>query len=172
MVPLRFWLSPSPQLFVCPVILISIMYLYFMEQIVINWAIYRMAGSPKKWTLLTSGKHLIGSSERSYGSRASLVCSSLSSETCMIGLCCILEDSRTSDWFEVRSGLKQGCVMPGCILIIVIDWIMRKTGGKRNGPGWNRTTVLEGLDYWCGVISHSKQADTMTSRRKCPAFTA
>jgi len=47
-----------------------------------------------------------------------------------LSLCCILEDSRTSDWFEVRSGLTQGSVTPGFNLIIVIDWVMSKTGDK------------------------------------------
>ena len=46
---------------------------------------------------------------------------------------CILEGRRTSDWFKVRSGVKQGCVMSGFIFVIVIDWVMRKTLDKRTG---------------------------------------
>ena len=38
---------------------------------------------------------------------------------------------KTSDWFEVRGGVKQGCVMSGFTFIIVIDWVMRKMLGKR-----------------------------------------
>ena len=60
---------------------------------------------------------------------------------------CILEGNRTSDWFEVRSGVKQGCVMSGFIFVIVIDWVMRNTLDKRRGLRWNLTTVLEDLDY-------------------------
>ena len=60
---------------------------------------------------------------------------------------CILEGRRTSDWFEVRSRVKQGCVMSGLIFVIVIDWVTRKTLDNRRGLRWNLTTVLEDLDY-------------------------
>ena len=30
-------------------------------------------------------------------------------------------------WFDVKSGVKQGCNMSGFLLLLVIDWIMRKT---------------------------------------------
>jgi len=43
----------------------------------------------------------------------------------------ILEGRRTSDWFEVRSGVKQDCVMFGYIFVIVIDWLMRNTRQKK-----------------------------------------
>ena len=36
---------------------------------------------------------------------------------------CILEGRGTSDWFEVRSGVKQGCVMSGFILIGSIGFL-------------------------------------------------
>ena len=46
---------------------------------------------------------------------------------------CILEGRRTSDRFEVRISVKQGCIMSGFIFVIVIDWVMRKTLDKRRG---------------------------------------
>jgi len=62
-------------------------------------------------------------------------------------LSCILEGRRRSDWFKVRSGVKQGCVMSGFIFVIVIAWVIRKTFDKRRELRWNLTTVLEDLDY-------------------------
>jgi len=62
-------------------------------------------------------------------------------------LSCIFAGRRTSDWFEVRSRVKQGCVMSGLIFVIVIDWVTRKTLDNRRGLRWNLTTVLEDLDY-------------------------
>ena len=61
-------------------------------------------------------------------------------------LSCILEGRRTTDWFEVRSGVKQGCVMSGFIFVIVIFWVMKETLDKRR-LHWNLTAVLEDLDY-------------------------
>ena len=60
---------------------------------------------------------------------------------------CILEGKRISDWFEVRSIVKQGCVLSGFIFIIVIEWVRRKTFDKRRGLRWNLTTALENPDY-------------------------
>ena len=32
-----------------------------------------------------------------------------------------------SEWFKVKTGVKQGDVMSGFIFLIVVDWIMRNT---------------------------------------------
>ena len=61
---------------------------------------------------------------------------------------CVLDNGDTSDWFQVKTGVRQGCVMSGFIFIIVIDWVMRKTtDGRRTGIRWDLTKLLEDLDY-------------------------
>ena len=55
----------------------------------------------------------------------------------------------TADWFKIKSGVKQGCVMLGFLfLLLALDWIMRKvTADMRRGIQWNFTTLLVDLDF-------------------------
>ena len=58
--------------------------------------------------------------------------------------CAVIDGCETSDWFKIKSGVKQGCVMSGSFFLLALDWIMRKTtADKRRGIRWNLTTVLE-----------------------------
>ena len=62
--------------------------------------------------------------------------------------CAVIDGSETSDWFKIKSRVKQGCVMSGFLFLLALDWIMRKTtADKRRGIRWNFTTVLEDLDF-------------------------
>ena len=62
--------------------------------------------------------------------------------------CAVVDGSVTSDWFMIKSGVKQGCVMSGFLFLLCLDWVMRKTtADKRRGIRWNFTTVLEDLDF-------------------------
>ena len=60
---------------------------------------------------------------------------------------CVLDGKRTSEWFKVKSGVKQGCVMSGFIFIIVVDWVMRNTNNTKRGLRWKFSSVLEDLEY-------------------------
>lgn len=52
---------------------------------------------------------------------------------------CAVEDHEgTCDWFEVRTGVKQGCNMSGFLFVIVKDWVMRRTVGHGE---WHRVEV-------------------------------
>ena len=62
--------------------------------------------------------------------------------------CAVVEVNVTSDWFMIKSGVKQGCVMSGFLFLLCLDWVMRKaTADKRRGIRWSFTTVLEDLDF-------------------------
>ena len=41
--------------------------------------------------------------------------------------CAVLDEGEESEWFKVKTGVKQGDVMSGFIFLIVVDWIMRNT---------------------------------------------
>ena len=74
--------------------------------------------------------------------------------------CAVIGNGGISEWFEVRSGVRQGCVMSGLLFIIGIDWIMKKTcEGERSGIRWTLTSQLHDLDYADDIVllSHSKQ---------------
>ena len=48
--------------------------------------------------------------------------------------CAVLDEGKESDWFKVKTGVKQRVVMSGFIFLIVVDWIMRNTtAGNKTG---------------------------------------
>ena len=62
--------------------------------------------------------------------------------------CAVLEEGEITEWFQVQSGVKQGCVMCGFLFLLAIDWVMsRATEGRRTGIRWKFTSVLEDLDF-------------------------
>ena len=61
--------------------------------------------------------------------------------------CAVLDEGEESEWFKVKTGVKQGDVMSGFIFLIVVDWTMRNTtAGNKTGIRWNFTSKLEDLD--------------------------
>ena len=62
--------------------------------------------------------------------------------------CSVIHKKKLTDWFSVRSGVRQGCVLSPMLFLEAIDWIMRKTvGNKRRGIRWTLTSLLEDLDF-------------------------
>ena len=57
-------------------------------------------------------------------------------------------DCTISDWFQVKSGVRQGCILSPILFLVVIDWTMRKTtSDKPRGIQWNLFSHLEDLDF-------------------------
>ena len=48
--------------------------------------------------------------------------------------CAVVEEDATSEWFELTTGVKQGCTMSGFLFLLIIDWVMRHTV-KKEGTG-------------------------------------
>ena len=62
--------------------------------------------------------------------------------------CAVVDGNLTSDWFMIKLGVKQGCVMSRFLFLLCLDWVMSKaTAGKRRGIRWNFTAMLEDLDF-------------------------
>ena len=62
--------------------------------------------------------------------------------------CAVLEEGQATEWFRVRSGVKQGCTMSGFLFLVSIDWVVsRTTEDRRTGIRWKLTSVLEELDF-------------------------
>ena len=62
--------------------------------------------------------------------------------------CAVLDEGGESEWFKVKTGVKQGDVMSGFIFLMVVNWIMRNTTtGHTTGIRWNFTSKLEDLDF-------------------------
>ena len=53
-----------------------------------------------------------------------------------------------TEWFEVKSGVKQECNMSGFLFLLVINWVMRRTVAHAGTDiRWKMTTMLEDLDF-------------------------
>ena len=62
--------------------------------------------------------------------------------------CRVAHNNKLSDNFQVKSGVRQGCILSPILFSLAIDWIMHKTlDGRRQGIQWTLTSILEDLDY-------------------------
>ena len=51
--------------------------------------------------------------------------------------CSVLLNNKETDWFVVNSGVRQGCITSPILLLIVIDWVMKKTTrDSKRGITW------------------------------------
>ena len=58
--------------------------------------------------------------------------------------CTVVDGSGSYDWFDVKTGVKQGCCMSGFLFLFVIDWLMRKTVEERQtGIEWKFSKTYE-----------------------------
>ena len=65
----------------------------------------------------------------------------------------LCDGGELTDPFQVKTGVKQGCVLSPFLFLIGIDWIMKETtkAGKR-GIRWTLTEVMEDLDFADDVV--------------------
>ena len=76
--------------------------------------------------------------------------------------CSIIHKKKLTDWFSVRSWVRQGCVLSPMLFLVAIDWIMRKTiGKKRRGIRWTLTSLREDLDFADDVALVSSTRDQL-----------
>ena len=65
-----------------------------------------------------------------------------------------------TDAFQVRTGVRQGCLMSPFLFLLAIDWIRRiSTEGRRNGIQWSLWGQLDDLDFAddLALLSHTQQ---------------
>lgn len=79
--------------------------------------------------------------------------------------CSVIVENEKTDWFPVKTGVKQGCCMSGFLFLLVIDWVMLRTvEGKRTGIRWNVTTMLEDLDFADDIALLSSTMDHLQQK--------
>ena len=62
--------------------------------------------------------------------------------------CTVVDGQDTTEWFKIKTGVKQGCNMSGLLFLLVVDWIMRNTLQEGNtGIRWKFNTKIEDLDF-------------------------
>ena len=62
--------------------------------------------------------------------------------------------------FDIKTGIRQECLLSPFFFIFTIDWLMREaTKGRRNGIQWTLLTHLDDLEYADNIalISHTKE---------------
>ncbi|KAJ8360365.1 hypothetical protein SKAU_G00168900 [Synaphobranchus kaupii] len=82
--------------------------------------------------------------------------------------CAVEDQGETCGWFDIKTGVKQGCNMSGVLFLIVMDWVMRRTVCHgENGIRWKFTSKLDDLDFADDVVllsSTKQQIQDKTSR--------
>ena len=63
-------------------------------------------------------------------------------------LCCVRHEGQHSEWFQVKTGVRQGCIISPLLFLIVIDYVIRTaTADKPCGLVWGLFHRLEDSDF-------------------------
>jgi hypothetical protein len=62
--------------------------------------------------------------------------------------CAVRADGEVGEWFQIITGVRQGCVLSPMIFLLVMDWIMKRaTDTVTNGLEWVNGERLTDLDF-------------------------
>ena len=82
--------------------------------------------------------------------------------------CSVKHGGQLSEWFRVKSGVRQGCVISPMLFLVVIDWVMKTaTSDKPRGITWNTFDRVEDEDFAddIALLSHThKDMQEKTTR--------
>ena len=60
--------------------------------------------------------------------------------------CCIRTEDGCSDWFQVMTGIRQGCLLSPLLFAVASDWVLRRAT-KDHGIAWSEDKCLADLDF-------------------------
>lgn len=87
--------------------------------------------------------------------------------------CCVLHNGQQSEWFQVTSGVRQGCIISPILFITAIDWCMRTTlGNEITGIRWTMNSFLEDLDFADDICLLSSNRNNLQNKTTRPNETA
>ena len=62
--------------------------------------------------------------------------------------CAVEDQGEACAWFNIKTGVKQGCNMLGFLFLIIMDWVLRRTvKSGENGIRWRLTSKFDYLDF-------------------------
>ena len=57
-------------------------------------------------------------------------------------------EGELGEWFQIVTGVRQGCILSPLIFLLVIDWVMKKaTCDTASGIEWLTDSKLKDLDF-------------------------
>ena len=71
--------------------------------------------------------------------------------------CCIPTEDGCSDWFQVMTGIRQGCILSPLLFAVAIDWVLRRVT-KDHGIAWSEDKCLADLDFADDIAAFSDSA--------------
>ena len=79
--------------------------------------------------------------------------------------CTVADGGLQSEWFRIKTGVKQGCCMSGFLFLLAVDWIMRTVLAETPlGIRWRMMTKLEDLDFADDIALLSSSHDHMQQK--------
>ena len=79
--------------------------------------------------------------------------------------CKVLHAGQLSDSFEVKTGVRQGCLLSPFLFLLVLDWIMKTTTtGRKNGIQWTLWKQLDDLDFADDLATLSHNLNQMQDK--------
>ena len=82
-------------------------------------------------------------------------------------LCCVRHEGQHSEWFQVKTGVRQGCIISPLLFLIVIDYVMRTaTADKPRGLVWGLFHRLEDSDFAHKHSDIQEKTDRVASTAK------
>ena len=77
-------------------------------------------------------------------------------------VCKVIHEGQLSESFEVKTGVRQGCLLSPFLFILAVDWLMKETiTGRRTGVQWTPWRQLEDLDFADDIALLSHTCDQM-----------
>ncbi|MGL5901241.1 MAG: reverse transcriptase domain-containing protein [Cetobacterium sp.] len=74
--------------------------------------------------------------------------------------CKVIHGGQSTEAFQVRTGVRQGCLLSPFLFLLAIDWIMTSSTAQRNhGIQWTPWKQLDDLDFAddLALLSHTQQ---------------
>ena len=60
----------------------------------------------------------------------------------------VMHEGQVSNYFTIKTGVRQGCLLSPFLFLLAIDWIMKTTTeGSRTGIQWTLWSQLDNLDF-------------------------